>query len=200
MRLLRTALRSAAAAAVLATAALVAGPTSGAATVPTHVALTITGERTWCVSWHAGMTGADVLSEAGVVVTVDTRQGGLITGLNGMIESNSAVAYWSYWEDTGSGFEYSNFGAGGSHPTAGSVEGWRVDQTSGGKVAPDAVSYASICGASDAPAPAPAAPAPVAKATTSKASVAPPPAAVSTPAIVTRPTRRQSGPNWPASK
>jgi hypothetical protein len=164
----------------------VGGVAPAEAAPPTHVGLVIAGEGSWCETWHAGMSGIDLLNEAGVKVTADPRQGGLITGLGDISEPDSSKSYWAFYdtENADGSWHYSNVGAGGSRPAAGAVQGWAVSPTNGADVYPPAVSYASICGAQDAPV-APPAPATAAHPiATSKAVAAPapnPPVAIATP-------------------
>ena len=124
---------------------------AGVATAaPAHVGLVVAGQVSTCVTYRAGMTGMDVLRAAGVAV--DVRSDGLITRMNGSPADGKVLPdYWSYWHNTGSGWSYSQLGAGAARPAAGTVEGWIYDN---GQTPPGAVSYQSLCGASD-PAPAP---------------------------------------------
>jgi hypothetical protein len=147
---------------------------SNASAAATHVGLVVDGQGTYCVTWTSGMSGVGVLTAAGLDVVADPRQGGLIVTIGSVNEPDSTKQYWAYFENTGGGWAYSNVGAGSTRPQPGTVEGWRVDQTGGADTPPTATSYASICGAKDAPAP----PAPV--------TAAPPPAPpVTTKAPVT---------------
>ncbi|HET6878031.1 MAG TPA: LPXTG cell wall anchor domain-containing protein [Jatrophihabitans sp.] len=129
------------AAAVLA-CALAAGPAAGAAAAsptrsapaataaarrpPDHVGIVIAGIGSFCVEWHPGITGDDVLN---AVARVDYRSDGVIVQIDGRPASATAddTHFWSYWHDTGTRWEYSQVGEGGYTPAAGEVEGWSFD-------------------------------------------------------------------------
>jgi hypothetical protein len=109
-----------------------------------------------CVSWHPGLSGADVLAEAGVSVTY--APSGLIIALDDLPPKPKPVPplsdYWSYWNNAGSRWIYSAQGAATSTPAAGSVEGWAL----GAGIAPPATPFASVCpdaGGASTPSPAP---------------------------------------------
>lgn len=48
----------------------------------------------------------------------------------------TAYRYWSYWHDTGSGWQFSQIGAQSAHPADGTVEGWRFAISPGTGSAP----------------------------------------------------------------
>lgn len=50
--------------------------------------------------------------------------------------SAETYRYWSYWQADGSDWRYATVGPGGSHPSDGSVEGWRFLVSSEGKSSP----------------------------------------------------------------
>ncbi|MCW2539724.1 MAG: hypothetical protein JWN95_1449 [Frankiales bacterium] len=138
-------------------------PTRAAAAVPrvTHVGIVISQQQTACVSWHDGMTGADVLS---AVTSVSRRRtDGLINKIGGLPTDGKVLPdYWAYWHNTGGGWAFSQVGADTYRPSAGSVEGWIYND---GSTPPPAVGYAAICSSADAaavppPAPTHTAPAP----------------------------------------
>ena len=63
----------------------------------------------------------------------------------------AAYRYWSYWHQTGSGWEFSKIGATGSHPDDGTVEGWRFAVSPGTASAPapriaSSSAFSSVCG------------------------------------------------------
>jgi hypothetical protein len=121
-----------------------------AAANPHYVGIVI-GSRYACVRWHAGSTGADVLTES---ARVTYRSDGIVLTING--EPNPPHAddthYWSYWHDTGGRWHYSSVGASGYQPKPGTVDGWSYDDGHADPPAPTADPaglYADICGARD---------------------------------------------------
>lgn len=133
----------------------------GSAPQPTHVAILIRGKGAACVSWHKGLSGDRVLNEVANVVYRPSD--GMIVQIDGTPKSGSAddTHYWSYWHDASGSWKYSNVGASGYYPAAGTVEGWSYDngqqQAPPPNSAPNGL-YESICGAKDrssAPTPSP---------------------------------------------
>jgi len=155
-------LRGSVIAAVLAAAAVLLPclPATAQQPAPTHVAVVVDGVGTACVPWHSGMTGADVLTARFTVQwgqqTPAGNYAGMVVQINGdPAAPNPHTAYWAYFHDTGSGWQYSGTGALSSHPQPGTVEGWRLDSaTTSAHPEPAAASYASICAGQD-PTPAP---------------------------------------------
>ena len=141
------------AAALVASVVFAAAPTASA--TPTHVAIVVAGDRNACVPWHAGMTGADVLAAGGY--SSDYATSGSYAGLLLRIDGYPANPdlknnYWSYWQNTGSGWVYAQQGPASSQPQPGSVEGWNYISTSYSSTnapRPPAQSYASICAGQD---------------------------------------------------
>jgi hypothetical protein len=131
-----------------------------APTTPTHVAVVVDGVGTACVPWHSGMTGADVLTARFSVQwgqpTPSGNYAGMVVQINGVpTNPNPHTAYWAYFRNSGSGWQYSGAGALSTHPQPGTVEGWRLDSAAtSAHPAPAAASYASICAGQD-PTPAP---------------------------------------------
>lgn len=115
----------ASAAAVVLLAASGSALPAGAATKPTYVAIVVSGHVTACVPWHAGLTGDEVLNAVADVHYRPTD--GIIVQIDGQPSPASADNdhYWSYWHSSGGGWSYSNVGASGYSPAAGTVEGWR---------------------------------------------------------------------------
>lgn len=145
-------------------AALLAGAPAAVAS-PTHVALVIAGQGSYCVRWFSGITGDQVLrAEASVAY----RRDGVLVQINGYPSSGTAdnTHYWAYWHNTGRGWTYSTEGPNTFTPQPGTVEGWAYDN--GGSTAPQppAVSYSAICGGADAPPPPPRSSSPVVRPTT----------------------------------
>jgi hypothetical protein len=156
-----TVVRIAAAGGAVAAAAIFAVTgADNASAAATHVGLVVKGQGSYCVAWHSGMTGIDVLSAAGLSVSVDQHQPyvGFVLAIGSDVEPNPGVTYWTYYQLAGTSWHYSDFGAASFTPSAGTVQGWAVSPTSGTRVAPPVVSYAALCGAQDAPAPPPAPP------------------------------------------
>ena len=150
--------RLVAVAALVASAAFAAAPSASASPAPTHVAIVVaevTGNRTACVPWHAGMTGADVLTDGGY--STYYASSGPYAGLLLQIDGSPATPdvknnYWSYWQNTGSGWVYAQQGPTSSQPQPGSVEGWTYISTSyspSNAPRPPDKSYASICAGQD---------------------------------------------------
>ncbi|MEO9137483.1 MAG: hypothetical protein ABI345_00280 [Jatrophihabitans sp.] len=124
---------------------------------PSYVAIVVSGHVTACVRWHSGITGDEVLN---ATATVRYRQpDGIIVQIDGEPSPPRADNdhYWSYWHSSGGGWSYSDIGASGYSPAAGTVEGWSF--VDGATKTPPAQNpgglYAAICGSKD-PAPAPA--------------------------------------------
>jgi hypothetical protein len=144
----------AAAAAVLAVPAATIPVTAQAE--PAHVAIVVAGDGQACVSWHSGMTGADVLDTAyrvtwgqqppyvGFVLQIDGR---------GTLRPDDEH-YWSYWRNTDGHWTYSGRGATNTAVTPGSVEGWSYVDGQSAATAPPAATYGSICAGKD-PSPTP---------------------------------------------
>jgi hypothetical protein len=155
-------MRSSAAAAVLTAAAVLLPclPAAAQQPAPPHVAGILDGVGTACVPWHSGMTGADVLTARFHVQwgqqTPAGNYAGMVVQVNGVpANPNPHTAYWAYFHNSGSGWQYSGTGALSSHPQPGTVEGWRLDSaTTSSHPTPAAASYASICAGQD-PTPAP---------------------------------------------
>jgi hypothetical protein len=122
---------------------------------PTHVAVVVDGVGTACVPWHSGMTGADVLTARFDVQwgqpTPSGNYAGMVVQINGVpTDPNPHTAYWAYFRNSGSGWQYSGSGALSTHPQPGTVEGWRLDSAAtSAHAAPPAGSYASICAGQD---------------------------------------------------
>lgn len=131
--------------------ALVWTPVSPAAAAPSHVAIVIAGQGASCVTWHAGITGDEVLND---VASVRYRNDGLIVQIDGVPSSGKAddTHFWSYWHNTGGGWRYSSSGASGYQPAAGTVEGWSFDNGGSSAPQPPSASYAAICSDASAPA------------------------------------------------
>jgi hypothetical protein len=132
-------------------AAVWAGQSGAAAAAPGYVGIVIAGHGYECVPWHPGITGDRVLN---VAASVNYRpRDGLIVQIDDDPSSPKADVshYWSYWHDTGSSWQYSDSGASGYSPAAGSVEGWSY--VDGGTASPPAQGavglYAAICGSRD---------------------------------------------------
>lgn len=138
--------------AAVAGGALLTAPRAEAAA--THVAVVIAGQGSYCVPWHSGMSGGDVLNAA-ADVTWGQHQPylGFVLGING-VQPKPSSEYWSYWHSDGRGWSYSNYGATSTEPDPGTVEGWSLSPTDQ-KLAPPPASYAAICAGADAPPPAP---------------------------------------------
>lgn len=141
----------ASAAAVVLLAASGSALPAGAATKPTYVAIVVSGHVTACVPWHAGLTGDEVLNAVADVHYRPTD--GIIVQIDGQPSPASADNdhYWSYWHSSGGGWSYSNVGASGYSPAAGTVEGWRF-VNGGTKAPPDqnaAGLYAASCASKD---------------------------------------------------
>jgi hypothetical protein len=124
------------------------------------VAVVVDGVGTACVPWHSGMTGADVLTARFQVQwgqqTPAGNFAGMVVQVNGVpANPNPHTAYWAYFRNSGSGWQYSGSGALSTRPQPGTVEGWRLDSaTTSAHPAPAAATYASICAGQD-PAPTP---------------------------------------------
>lgn len=145
----------AAAAAALAAVPLGLAPATAQAQ-PTHVAIVVAGEGRACVSWHSGMTGADVLDTA---FTVTWGQQSPYIGFVLQIDGHGTLHpddehYWSYWRDTGGGWSYSGRGSAGTTVTPGTVEGWSYVDGQSSASAPANASYDAICAGKD-PSPTP---------------------------------------------
>jgi hypothetical protein len=96
-----------------------------------------------------------VLTDGGFTVTY--RRDGLVLEIDGKGSMTADdTHYWSYWHDTGSGWQYSASGPASSTPAAGTVEGWSYDNGEASAPAPPAASYADICAGRD-PSPTPTA-------------------------------------------
>ncbi|HEU5008287.1 MAG TPA: hypothetical protein VFT67_15020 [Jatrophihabitantaceae bacterium] len=155
-------LRGSVIAAVLAAAAVLLPclPAAAQQPTPTHVAIVVDGVGTACVPWHSGMTGADVLTARFHVQwgqqTPAGNYAGMVVQINGdPTAPNPHTAYWAYFHNNGSGWQYSGTGALSSHPQPGTVEGWRLDSAAtSSHPQPAAASYASVCAGQD-PVPAP---------------------------------------------
>ena len=154
-------------------AVIVAAPVASAA--PTHVAIVVSESGGVDIEkcLPAGGSGDTILNDT---TSVDYRaRDGIITRIDNYPASTVATDnthFWAYFHNTGSGWSYSNLGAGSYTPAAGTVEGWRYDdgQSSGNAPRPPSVSYASICAGYDVTvAPAPPAPVTVPKTTTAAA-------------------------------
>ena len=155
---MRIGLRRAAAAAGVATVAAVAwvpAAAPAAAVAPTHVAIVVAGDRSACVGWHSGMTGADVLTNGGFSTNYASSgpYAGLLLRIDGYpAQPDVKNDYWSYWQNTGSGWVYAQQGPTSSQPQPGSVEGWSYVSTSttpANAPRPPAQSYATICAGQD---------------------------------------------------
>jgi hypothetical protein len=105
-----------------------------------------------CVA--AGPSGDDIVNE---VASVAYRpRDGIITQIDNYPAADlgtDTTHYWAYFHNTGAGWTYSNVGASGYTPAAGTVEGWRYDDGQDPAPEPPAVSYASICAQAVAPPP-----------------------------------------------
>ena len=149
--------RLVAVAALVASAALAAPPAASATATPTptHVAIVVAGDRNACLPWHAGMTGADVLTAGGYSTYYATSgpYAGLLLQIDGVpTKPDPSSAYWSYWQNGGSGWLYAQQGPASSQPQPGSVEGWKYISMSynpSNAPRPPADSYASICAGQD---------------------------------------------------
>jgi hypothetical protein len=138
---------------------------------------------TACVAFdEAQLSGLQLLQRAGLDLSIEASStGGAICRINGEGCSfpqqscfcqceGAACTYWSYWRGGGSGWQYSNLGAGNTAVVPGSVEGWVWGPgtvESAGQ--PPALSFAEVCAdATATPSPSPTAtgtPAPTALAT-----------------------------------
>lgn len=158
----RPARRSVAAAFAVAALGALGAPAAAQARPPspTHVAVVVNGVGTACVPWHSGMTGAEVLTARFDVQwgqpTPSGNFAGMVVQINGVpTNPNPHTAYWAYFHNSGSGWQYSGSGALSAHPKPGTVDGWRLDSaTTSAHPEPAAASYASICAGQD-PTPAP---------------------------------------------
>ena len=148
MRILRLAL-----AAALSAGTALAVPAAPAAAQPTHVAVVVAGVGQACVP--AGGDGLQVLSSAFTVTYGQRQYAGFVLTINGKgTDQPDNTHYWSYWHDTGSGWQYSSTGGAGYYPPAGSIEGWSYDDGQTNAPPPPGVSYADICAGRD-PSPTP---------------------------------------------
>lgn len=140
-------------AAVVAAGAALAAPAAPAAAQPAHVAVVVAGVGQACVP--AGGDGLQTLSSAFTVTYGQRQYAGFVLEINGVgTTTPDDTHYWSYWHDTGSGWQYSSTGGSGYYPPAGSIEGWSFDDGQASAPPPPASSYASICAGRD-PGPAP---------------------------------------------
>jgi hypothetical protein len=127
-----------------------------AATAPTHVAIVVAGIGSACVPWHAGITGAAVVS-ANFTVTwgQPPSYAGFVVQIDGVGKSPPDLThYWAYYHNTGGGWVYSGSGAASYQPQPGTVEGWAYDDGQQSPPTPPSTSYAAICAGQD-PAPPP---------------------------------------------
>jgi hypothetical protein len=94
-----------------------------------------------------------VLSAGHFELTTNTS--GLITQIDGRpAHPDPYRSYWAYFTDAGAGWRYNGLGPAGTHPAAGSVEGWNYEPADAREhVPPPAASYAQICAGRDRPAP-----------------------------------------------
>ena len=155
-------------------------PAAGeAAPTPSHVAVVIAGQGSYCTAWHSGMTGADALQAvARVTWGTGPYAGGFVIGINGVV-TNPTQKYWSYWHGTGGGWSYSGIGVTGYQVPAGGLEGWSISVTNGTLTPPPPASYAGVCAGADAPpAPPPRPPATTAPAHPAASTPRPAPAPV----------------------
>ncbi len=155
-------------------------PAAGeAAPTPSHVAVVIAGQGSYCTAWHSGMTGADALQAvARVTWGTGPYAGGFVIGINGVV-TNPTQKYWSYWHGNGGGWSYSAAGATGYQVPAGGLEGWSISVTNGALTSPPPASYAGVCAGADAPpAPPPRPPATTAPAHPAASTPRPAPAPV----------------------
>lgn len=168
-------------------AALVAGPALPARAADC-VALVVDpapgAARAGCVTWSAGLTGVQVLQRAGHFLQFRSSDGLLcrIDGVPGTCTAD-ATHYWSYWHRApgGSGWAYSNEGAGTYQPARNSTEGWAY--LDGGSRQPANLAFSTICPQ--------AAPPPTR--TTPRHSTAPPPPRSSHPPAGSRPAPTTGG-------
>lgn len=148
MRVIRLAV-----AAALSVGAALAVPAAPAAAQPTHVAIVVAGVGQACVP--AGGDGLQVLSSAFTVTYGQRQYAGFVLTINGKgTDQPDDTHYWSYWHDTGSGWQYSSTGGAGYYPPAGSIEGWSYDDGQTNAPAPPSTSYGSVCAGRD-PSPTP---------------------------------------------
>jgi MYXO-CTERM domain-containing protein len=133
------------------------GTTPVAQAEATHIGLVIDGSAS-CVDWHSGMTGTDVLRAKASLTFHPTN--GLLLQINNQPPSgspNDNNHFWSYWQNSGGGWVFSNFGPSNNTPRAGTVEGWHYIDGGATTAPPITPSYASLCASMD-PQPAPTPP------------------------------------------
>lgn len=138
-------------------AATSASTAAVAGTAGNHVGIVISGVGAFCVQWHPGITGDDVLN---AVARVNYRSDGVIVQINGTPASGTAddTHFWSYWHDSAGRWEYSRVGEGGYTPAAGEVEGWSFDDGAANPPPPARRPhglYAAVCGGPDGATPTP---------------------------------------------
>jgi hypothetical protein len=140
---------------LVAVAALVGAPLTvapagpAAATGPDCVALVVDrapgSVATRCVTWTSGITGVQVLRNAGYAVQF--RRDGLICRIGGFPATCAADAthYWSYWHRApgSSSWTYSTEGASTYRPPRGSTEGWAY--LDGSSRRPAGIAFGTIC-------------------------------------------------------
>jgi hypothetical protein len=171
-------------------------PGAAVAAANPHYVGVVIGSRYACVRWHAGRTGADVLTKA---ARVTYRGDGIVLTINGKPNPPHAddTHYWSYWHDTGGRWHYSSVGAGGYQPKAGTVDGWSYDDGHANPSPPAANPaglYADICGARDEPKPKPSrTQEPVAPTTHATSSSAPRTSATASPTATRPPVTAATG-------
>ena len=137
--------------AALSAVGLTAPAAGEAAPTPSHVAVVIAGQGSYCTAWHSGMTGADALQAvARVTWGTGPYAGGFVLGINGVV-TNPTSRYWSYWHGNGGGWSFSASGATGYPVPAGGLEGWSISVTNGALTPPPPASYAGVCAGADAP-------------------------------------------------
>jgi hypothetical protein len=156
------------AAALLGAVVALSLPSAPAQAKATHVAIVVGGVGSACVSWHSGMSGADVLGAAGFDVTYGQQPPyiGFLLTINGRGTTHpDDTHYWAYFHNTGGGWVYSSSGAVSYEVHAGTVEGWQYDNGSDSPPRPPSASYAAVCARRDA-VPVTRAPKPTAKSTT----------------------------------
>ena len=182
--------------AALSAVGLTAPAAGEAAPTPSHVAVVIAGQGSYCTAWHPGMTGADAL-QAVATVTWGTGPyaGGFVIGINGVV-TNPTQKYWSYWHGSGGGWSFSGIGVTGYQVPAGGLEVWSISVTNGALTPPPPASYAGVCAGADVPpAPPPRPPATTAPAHPAASTPRPAPAPVGpATSAAGRATTRAPGP------
>lgn len=111
--------------------------------------------RTSCVAFRAGLTGQQVLQQAGVRLTFD--RSGFICRLDGYPAAcrSDSTHYWSYYHRAAGAavgaWTYSELGAAGYQVHPGETEGWRYVNGEQHAPVPKAVAYPQLAAGPSAP-------------------------------------------------